>query len=767
MPITLTTSLASSGTATFKVYSLHGHGSAGPSPFGGQEIADGDLIEMVAPGTLSLYYDNVSGLSESDLRKLTFTTDYGERYDAQFLTHSYLPTGFTTRADSGAPTLGLVPGYISGHVHLGTDMSGNQVLNKDYTGGPGPTGTMDLTVTCTVSDGSNSGSIEFTVRLVDPVRWYTDKTKSTYGLSANQNTTVDVGNRRGVIYCSRTDDFTGAPTGPDIYHMHIADGNLADGIFTSNTFWVSSKTIYDSNEAGYDPTNPSGTGTNIGNFSWSTSSNSSYAVFLKGGETYFAIGDNMFKFAGELNSLLGSWGTGRATLDCTGYADSWSSGNVVFTLNDTGFLGNRFWNIDFYCSDYDNSDVTWREWWNILKYASKTGTISENTNIDFNGTVLTNGSGVYTQVIQDDGVDTLLVRQIVDSSDVNDGSANDATFSAGDVLEDVSNAANTVTLTATTIGWRQDRTRRVPPTLFRMPSNPDGMAMAGCIIRGPAFGINGWSTWGLISDTLIRDYWNYAMSGGAFMEVHNGVVMVQPSSHQGDVSDFGVIVADKRNNLNQVRQDTPNVPVDNNIRHSCTRMTDITGFAQYKCGSHSYGGHGSIPQPAHRTWTNANTSEDGHTYVYQHGCFYSGGARPFQIYAFGPPFTPKAWVLEDCWFRGDFCTQEATPILIQPSNTAIKGCRIGWPSGVTIDNGDRGTLSFVSFGPDNETVAGRDDSAVTPFVEDCLFEYLANTSHTTLGNNDTTLRAITDIPYSGSTYDIDYTKFTNVGSEYP
>jgi len=125
--LTLSTPLAASGTATFAVYSLHGHGAAGPlvgqagftdANSGGFEIVDGDLIEMVAPAPFSLYYDNVSGLSEDDLRRLTFTTDMGERYEASHMSHPYLPAGFGTRDNTGA-TLGLYPGFFVGHAFRG------------------------------------------------------------------------------------------------------------------------------------------------------------------------------------------------------------------------------------------------------------------------------------------------------------------------------------------------------------------------------------------------------------------------------------------------------------------------------------------------------------------------------------------------------------------------------------------------------------------------------------------------------------------------
>jgi len=78
MPITLTTSLASGGTATFGVFSPYGAGTAHPDGYrASNEINDGDVIEAVAPLGLTLFYDDVSGTTnDDDLRRLTFTTDF-------------------------------------------------------------------------------------------------------------------------------------------------------------------------------------------------------------------------------------------------------------------------------------------------------------------------------------------------------------------------------------------------------------------------------------------------------------------------------------------------------------------------------------------------------------------------------------------------------------------------------------------------------------------------------------------------------------------
>jgi len=361
--LTLSTPLAVSSTATFSIYSVHGDGAKSPLDLADRdsyEVSDGQLIHMVAPGNLSLYIHNVSGLAETDLRKINFEVDYGERWDAQFLTDPHLPAGFTTPAPDGA-TMGLYPGFVSGHAMRGTDMLGNQVLTADYNGDAGPIGTKDNTVTVTVSDNSgNSASMSFTVRLIHPLRYYAEG-GATYprGYRGGREQ-----NRLGVIYVSRDGDFTGCPTGPNIYHHTLPSGIIRK----QATFYA----LYPGNREAGEEIRDTETDTLISDYPF-IGNGPSTAIYFKAGETY--VGDEELGFGtfNETNCLVGSWGTDATTGDRAIFSGEprqrWYPTPLAFMGSNAvnTYRGLRFQNILFHFSDYDPSDATWTEWWNIIK----------------------------------------------------------------------------------------------------------------------------------------------------------------------------------------------------------------------------------------------------------------------------------------------------------------------------------------------------------------------------------------------------------------
>jgi len=304
-------------------------------------------------------------------------------------------------------------------------------------------------VTCTVSDGVNSGSITFTVRLVHPYRYYTDTSKSTYG-------TGDAGTRSGIVFVAKDGDFTGAPTGADlgsddVYHVTLSSGEIRSDTFRSGGSGRTITRLF----ADGSTTNPS-------DFPYGATVR---GVFLKGGETYTHNEELTLEVPGEDMSQLASWGTGKAIL--TNGMTAWSTSRNMWVDNwGSGFRPARFSGIDFFVSDFDVSDPTWRVWWNELNYDNKSfvGKFGENTNSDlssgwYNGAILSDGAGGYTQVIRDDdngnGTGTLICAQVVTGSNAISGDA--TTFADLATLTDEADGTKSCRFLAS--GSRQDRTR--------------------------------------------------------------------------------------------------------------------------------------------------------------------------------------------------------------------------------------------------------------------------------------------------------------------
>lgn len=728
-----------SGNVTFKVYSPQGTDETDTSALASRRIHQGDVIEMPAPGSLSLIYRDITGTSTSDQRRLTFLTDFGERYDAQHLTHEYLPADVRAAGGTLDPTgaqLGIYPGYVCGHAFRGVDMSGNSILTPDTINPDGPVGTVDKTVTCTVSDGVNTGVLTFTVRLIHPLRYYRDVNGATYAPALG-------GNRGGVYYVTTDGNFTGAPAAiggaGGIYHKTLSGGN-----------WEN---------ADFDRTKQ-------------------IAIFFKGGQTFYPT--ERLRIQGAGASMMASWGTGKAII--SGAKQSLFT-NVPQELFWDGLGPSevaplrpyRVSNLDFHGSDYDVSDPEWREWWNVLNYTGKTfsGKFVENTQGNLNPTVdgapingeLLTGNAVEggtanTRIIRDDdngdGTGTLITRQIAFQGEPR-------TFADGETLTGVSGS-----ITFVAAGSRQDRTKKCPPVCFFIvpgTANFVGFMIDDCTFRGFAQAYAGYNRWPLISDTLVRDWWNYGI-GETVSEgmVINGTCVALPSSYQGEISTFSESSVDpNRNTFNSVRTDNPTTPVPNNVRHAALRVQGGRQVGLYKLVGHNYGGHGGSHQSFIRgpalTYTAEGTAE-----VYQHGCTYSGGG------GFGPEAenaaTPRAYVMDQCWLRADFCTSFDMMLRMPVTNVGIRNSKFEWPEGNVIGGG----RPFGLIRWDGDTPSPTTDANwVRCFVEDCEFIYRSGNTWTQLLPFDTTIRGITDMcRYVGNTVTVaDPAKFNNNVPSFP
>lgn len=408
------------GSITFEVYSQHGTGQAFPYGERGDAATSGtnrqvlpnSTLEMVQYTGLGLMIENVQGtryqtpMSVADYRKLSFVIDFGERYDAQFLEHEYLPQNFTTLAPDG-PTMGRYPMWTAGHIMRGCNMSGTEVLTKDYDSGQGlPVGMMDIPVTVTVSDGVNTGSMSFTVRLSNWFLYYLDLTKTTYGVNAYRGGLTDIFEtsergspldseiRRGIVYYAQDGDFRGAEFGPGIWHAHVPLGKLVSDTnggrnsFTKGTTekaeegWTLINTanatqILQQPDGRWLACDADGTPNIRPDFPWKNNKAETLCALLKAGPGNVWTTESGLDTEGLIpgaNGLLMSWGGGgaRATFSGEGLR-GWNDASGVFYYGDSRgrFRGLSIRHIDFHLSDYSVADETWREWWNIIPYTNK------------------------------------------------------------------------------------------------------------------------------------------------------------------------------------------------------------------------------------------------------------------------------------------------------------------------------------------------------------------------------------------------------------
>ena len=660
------------------------------------DVSEGDIIETVSPGRVRVWVDSFAGWADNDPRNIWVDVDYGERYDFQHMGNIDLPAPNVLRRLSGTRA-GYYPGILSGHSMRGTDMSGNQVLTATHDQGNGaPLGTLDQTITVTVTDGLATDTFTFTVHLIHPDVYYNDRAKAIFTGGPETD-------RMGTTYFSRDGDFTGAPvaraatvTEGGVYHVTLIDG------------------VFDSSDL---PNN---------------SIDSAKQYLFKAGQTFFPP-DSFDPFFAGFNGQHGTWfHTGSS-----GDVEAEWDGERALRFNPDGtkdmlssnypnYTGVRLSNLKLKVSDYDVSDVTWREWWNVIKYTGKTGSLTENTSdvagSGFNGETISNGNGVYTQVVSDDGNGTLICRQVVDTANVDDDAAEQDYFSDGDTLTGQTNGA---TMTFVAAGSRQDRTRKCPGLSIYMLFSK-GMLLDNVQITGANDTVIG--NGGVISDCLIRNYWNYGLTvagGSVTTQIsESGNVTVQPLTYEGVPRDFGgASVSGNRNFFNTMISGTQ--LATNDISHACRRFARIVDYSYHYCFSHTHGGHGAAHQPAFRMGTQGSTVE-GQMTVQIYGSGISGGGPQitFSLANGGVvPNTPNVIRVENTHLLGTHATRETNFESVY-TNYVLRNCILDRPSGSGWDQQD----IYWLFHNDEAFNPSPDAGAVSPIVEFNTFTAFLNTS---------------------------------------
>jgi len=580
---------------------------------------------------------------EADVRKLFIEIDYGERWDAEhIIDHPYMPPGVNTRDPDGA-TMGRYRGHLAGHVFRGTDMTGNQVLTKDYDQGTGlPVGTKDTTVTVTVSDGINTATKTFTVRLSHFLRYYTDTGQTTYGVNSYRGTgaSANVEVRRGVIYVSADGDFTGAEIGPNIYHFHVP---TTSNLRNFGTFYGMGRNL----TAAYGETlrNTANATQIIGGVAcdaggtpvptltdWPWNGNGpTYAVLFKSGpgNVYHINQDGLWtdRLAPGANSLFMSWGGGRAEISCDAVR-RWGKSNqtAIKTLTYDKYFGIKFHNLLFKQSDLDVTDPEQRIWWNVLYYENKVGSFNEN-NVDsllnfwWDSELIRNPGGTkWTQIISDwpDASDPtrgyLIVRQVLDQEQLDFDEAIGATeveFTDGEQL-----VGNTSGATATFVqapAWgtvndlrgvdatsRQGRPNRTYTAFWGGAAGTNSPGVIGgvfdkCIVKGFRTVWSAPGSWFFRSDTAAIDIYDYSHFGRSHCLFDSAYLTANPYKANPDpdnyVKDVNAPSSDNKQIWNSNKDNLPGIPTKNGVSHSCVRHQEMSSWAQHKCSSHWYGGH--------------------------------------------------------------------------------------------------------------------------------------------------------------------------------
>lgn len=670
------------------------------------EVSDGSVFETVAPGRIRVWVDSFDGWADDDPRNIWVDVDYGERYDFQHTDNGDLPVPNVLRRLAGTQA-GYYPGVVSGHVMRGTDMLGNRVLTATFDPGNGaPVGTIDQTVTVTVTDGLVTETLTFIVRLIHPQPYYSDRLKTTYAPNSAEPT------RTGFVYVSRDGDFTDAPearpetaTVSAIAHITIPDGRFSPGDMRD---WASARWFH----------------------------TDAACVMFKAGETYYPQAQVSPGHVG-INGQITTWyhsganGTEDFVFDGADF-NSFNPAADGALIGATGavFSGVRLHNFKLKISDYDVSDVTWREWWNIIKYTGKIGTLTENSSdsvaTGFNGETISNGNGVYTQIVSDDGAGTLICRQVVDTSDVDDAAAAQAFFTDGDIL---TGQAGGATMTFVAAGSRQDRTQKTPSDGIGC-NEIRGLLVDNLRIIGAKSGISGLGLGALVSDTLIDRYWNYGAQqtgGDAASWSECGNVTVQPSQYEGTPRNFGgASVSGNRNYFNAMIEGTD--LATNDVSHASRRYAQIFEVSHHFCFANTYGGHGAAHQPLQRLGTGGSAAEGDLTYQ-MYGCGYRGGGNQVHFATIGDnqvPRTPAVIRVERSHLQASHATPQSN-VTSTYTNFVVRNCIVDRPAG----NGWAATnIEWFASGTANY-VADPDVNPVSPIFEFNTFTAYLNTSPAT------------------------------------
>ncbi|MEP6308513.1 MAG: hypothetical protein ABJ097_09900, partial [Tateyamaria sp.] len=552
--------------------------------------------------------------------------------------------------------------------------------------------------------------------------------------------------RRGFIYVSRDGDFSDAPaertettTVAGIYHRTIGDGEFDRNLFKTT------------------------------GFPWGNYPDSAMILF-KAGEEFYPTSSISPDWAGE-NGTWGTWyhtgtdGDAPATLsydklatyDITNTPAMWQS-------NANAYVGVRFKDLICKVSDYDVSDVTWREWWNIIKYSGQTGTLTENSSTSgaagFNGEIISNGSGAYAMVISDDGAGELICRQVVDNSDVDHEDAEPATFTNGDTLTGQTGGA---TMTFVASGSRQDRMQKVPGNCFRAQNNR-GLMMDNVQIIGAASGIASLGQGLHLNDCLISNCWNYAAqdtdSTGDTKWTEAGTVTTQPLAYEGTPRDFGgATVSGNRNYFNVMIDAT--TMATNDVSHAARRWAELQEISMHYCFAHWYGGHGGSHQPMLRIGTGGSDAE-GLMSFNMYGCGFSGGGTQVLFSTIGAPVprTPAFIRVERTHMLGTHATAERNFYSVY-TNFVVRNCILDRPAGT--GSWDNKTIEWI-VSSDDTYGSDPDTNAVEPIVEFCTFTALLDTATaSTVGAPHADVRDVT-INYSNNAYIVDTSVIGSVDS---
>lgn len=704
------------------------------------DVSEGDVIETVAPGRVRVWVDQFSGWAGNDPRNIWVDVDYGERYDFRHTDHADLPAPSVLRRLAGTQA-GYYPGVLSGHSMRGTDMQGNQVLTATHDqGGDAPIGTLDRPVTVTVTDGLATETLTFIVRLIDPFVYYTDRLKTTYAPSAPE------AGRRGLVYVSADGDFTGAPAKRTataiqggVYHQIAPNGEFDQLTFRQ------------------------------GKLPWGQFGDT-FMILFKAGERFYPVGSSFSPDWAGTNGIVTTWyhddvgGDQNAIIDYERLAQfNPASTRDLIQSNNNTYTGSRLVNLTLHVSDYDVSDITWREWWNVIRYENKTGTLIENTsnNMDpgkplrktqsgFNGETLANGNGVYTQLISDDGVGTLICRQVVNTENTDQAEAKQAFFADGDTLTGLNSGA---TMTFVAAGSRQDRTRKCPGRAISM-ANMGGVLLDNVIMRGASNGISGLGRGAVIADCLFDRYWNYGaqQTGGvraSWSEAGN--VTVQPLAYEGTPRDFGgATVSGNRNYFNAMIDGTD--LATNDVSHAGRRFAEIEEYSAHYCFLSTYGGHGGSHQPQHRMGT-GGSDEEGLMTVQIYGSGFNGGGNQMHFSTIGAPVprTPAVIRLERCHLRGSHATRQNNFYSVY-TNYVLRNSVLDRPAGTGA--WDPWNIEWIS-SSDATYKAEPDLNAVEPIVEFNTMTAFLDTSPASTVDGPFTAVRNTAITYRNNAFVLD------------
>jgi len=693
-----------------------------------QPVSEGEILEGVAPGRIQVEVTNFAGWATDDKRMLYIETDMGERYPLESHNDPDLPPINVLRRPGGS-TAGLYPGTICGHSMRGTDMSGNQLLTPTYTGGPGPTGTIDQTVEVYVSDGISSATLTFTVRIMHADLYYMDADKTFAPLAAEAA-------RTGIVYIGPDADFSWAPpeqaptaTEGGVWHKTADDTGLAGG-FNKSTFQDDTK--------------------------WGSTFDS-LLFYFKAGATFYFTSDDAVSNRGINNMMRtyfhgGAGGTERAKFSGRA-AHGWSSvplSRGFWRDNGTRYQGWKVIDIDFHISDYRVDDAEWREWWNIINISGLSGgpLIEHDGSTILNngwlGEFLTDGAGNYTQIVKVEG-NTLYCRHVATSLSpgftMADYEANETIAVGDDDLRGppgpgfadqatLTGMTSGATMTFEAAGSRQDRPKRTPANLFGFIPKLHGFLFDNVLQQGAASFSGTMSQGTVFSDTVIKNNWNYGFSNTFDTTFPtrisaSGLVVIQPWGYDGSVRTFiGTTKSPDRNTFNVI--DSNNDLVPNNVSHSATRFSYIEHLSLHYCQFRWFGGHSQSTttghQPLLRLCTNGSIDE-GRVKVQFYGCGFLGGNSQVQfgLANSGPDIntaTPDHIRIERCHIKSAYTSDINAPINSNMTNFVVRNCLIDATD--TVNNVNE--LRWIILGGTNEdSIIDSDENWVEPLTEFCTF----------------------------------------------